>query len=83
MCVEIIDPLHILKMVNNKATYYNRTDPLPAMTKPGMYEYVTGLTVTLDESASNYYRKLKKYEFQIGTADEYVPQTGFKLKDVR
>ncbi|KAK3701098.1 hypothetical protein QZH41_015878, partial [Actinostola sp. cb2023] len=82
VCFEIIDPLHILKIVNNKASYYNRTRALPSWTIPGMFEYVPGITITIDTGA-NYVEKLKKYEFQIATSNEYVPSSTIKMTSVR
>ncbi|KAK3707599.1 hypothetical protein QZH41_017860, partial [Actinostola sp. cb2023] len=82
VCFEIIDPLHILKIVNNKASYYNRTRALPSWTIPGMFEYVPGITITIDTGA-NYVEKLKKYEFQVATSNEYVPSSSIKMTSVR
>ena len=78
VCFEIIDPLTINKVVTNKATYYTRIDALPEWTKPALTENVPAFTIWIDES-----QNLRKYEFQCAKSDEYVPLTGYVMKDVR
>ena len=78
MCFEIIDPLTINKVVTNKATYYKIIDALPEWTKPELTETVPAFTIWIDESQA-----LRKYEFQCAKSDEYVPLTGYVMKDVR
>ncbi|XP_048580608.1 uncharacterized protein LOC5507741 isoform X2 [Nematostella vectensis] len=77
VCFEFVDPVYILTLVDNKASYYNKTLALPKWDTPGMYDFVTGISMTLDSS------NLKKYEFQVGFSDEYVPENGFVLHDTR
>ena len=78
VCFEIIDPLTINKVVTNKATYYTRIDALPEWTKPALTDNVPAFTIWIDESQA-----LRKYEFQCARSDEYVPLTGYVMKDVR
>ena len=68
----------INKVVTNKATYYTRIDALPEWTKPALTENVPAFTIWIDESQA-----LRKYEFQCAKSDEYVPLTGYVMKDVR
>lgn len=78
VCFEIIDPLTINKVVTNKATYYSKISAIPEWTKPELTETVPAFTIWIDESQA-----LRKYEFQCAKSDEYVPFTGFIVKNVR
>ena len=78
VCFEIIDPLTINKVVINKESYYTKIDALPEWTKPALTENVPAFTIWIDESQA-----LRKYEFQCAKSDEYVPLTGYVMKDVR
>ncbi|KAL9979352.1 hypothetical protein ACROYT_G017003 [Oculina patagonica] len=78
ICFEIIDPLTINKVVTNKATYYSKIDALPEWTKPALTENVPAFTIWIDEAQA-----LRKYEFQCAKSVEYVPLTGYVMKDVR
>ena len=78
VCFEIIDPLTINKVVTNKETYYTKIDALPEWTKPALTENVPAFTIWIDES-----QNLRKYEFQCAKSDEYVPLTGYVIKNVR
>ena len=77
-CFEIIDPLTIKKVVDNKATYYSTIDVLPEWTRPNETENVAAISIWIDDAQA-----LRKYEFQCSRADEYSPLSGYKITDVR
>ncbi|CAH3028156.1 unnamed protein product [Porites evermanni] len=78
VCFEIIDPLTIKKVVDNKATYYSTIDVLPEWTRPNETENVPAISIWIDDAEA-----LRKYEFQCSKADEYSPLSGYKITDVR
>lgn len=78
VCFEIIDPLTIKKVVDNKASYYANIDVLPGWTRPDQSGNVPAISIWIDEAQA-----LRKYEFQCAKSDEYTPLTGYKLTDVR
>lgn len=78
VCFEIIDPLAIQKIVDNKATYYAKIDVLPEWTRPELTENVPAISIWIDGSHA-----LRKYEFQCSAADRYSPLSGFEIVDVR
>ena len=78
MCFEIIDPLTIKKVVDNKATYYSRIDVLPEWTRPDESGNVPAISIWIDEA-----QLLRKYEFHCSKSDRYTPLTGFTITDVR
>ena len=78
MCFEIIDPLTIKKVVDNKATYYANIDAIPGWTKTEQTEYVLGFSIWIDETPA-----LRKYEFPVDKSAKYVPISGYEMTDVR
>ena len=78
VCFEIVSPLTIKKVVDNKATYYARIDVLPSWTRPEQTENVPAISIWIDET-----QLLRKYEFQCSKSDKYSPQAGFEITDVR
>ena len=78
MCFEIVDSLTIKEIVDNKATYYANIDAIPGWTKPEQTEYVSGISIWIDEAQA-----LRKYEFQVDKSANYVPISGYEMTDVR
>ena len=78
VCFEIISPLTIKTVVDNKATYYSRIDVIPQWTRPDVTGNVPAISIWIDEAQA-----LRKYEFQCATADKYSPITGYEITDVR
>ncbi|XP_068704567.1 uncharacterized protein [Montipora foliosa] len=78
VCFEIIDPLTIKKVVDNKATYYSRIDVLPEWTRPDESGNVPAISIWIDEA-----KLLRKYEFHCSKSDRYTPLTGFTITNVR
>ena len=78
MCFEIVSPLTIKKVVDNKVTYYASIDVLPSWTRPEQTENVPAISIWIDET-----QLLRKYEFQCSKSDKYSPQAGFEITDVR
>ena len=78
VCFEIVSPLTIKKVVDNKVTYYASIDVLPSWTRPEQTENVPAISIWIDET-----QLLRKYEFQCSKSDKYSPQAGFEITDVR
>ena len=78
MCFEIVDPLTIKKVVDNKATYYANIDAIPEWTKPDQSENVPAISIWIDEAQA-----LRKYEFQCAKSDKYTPLSGYEITEVR
>lgn len=78
MCFEIIDPLTIKKVVDNKATYYSRIDVLPEWTRPDESGNVAAISIWIDAA-----QLLRKYEFQCAKSDQYTPLPGYSITKVR
>ena len=78
MCFEIIYPLTIKKVVDNKATYYSRIDVLPEWTRPDESGNVAAISIWIDAA-----QLLRKYEFQCAKSDRYTPLAGYSITKVR
>lgn len=78
VCFEIIDPLTIKKVVDNKATYYAKIDVLPEWTRPDQTGNVPAFSIWIDEAQA-----LRKYEFQCSKSDKYTPLAGYDITEVR
>ena len=78
VCFELVDLVTIKTIVDNVASSYANTAEIPEWTKPEQTEYVPGISIWIDEA-----KALRKYEFQVDKAPNYVPISGYEMTDVR